>query len=407
MKKILNILVIISLIIFTNSCKKNNIDIVDNTSVIFNKFYNSTENTKPVVKKVIEQIKQSGRYNDLEKFVTKYGFPKWDKALNHPKNKNQLDDDSSATAEYVIIPTVIENDNKVNGFIAVETTVSGINFQTYLGTDYKRFPYKSSNISGATAELIVGIMLVLENETFGYEKFSITDSQLSFYRAAPNNTDIALLELIPVSNSLVGETCYYEQYWWDNGLGNWTPLGGPIAIFCWGGSGIGDITNMPDPGSGGGSGGGSTPPYNNDYEICKKNFDDFGEGEAVSEFQNSEELSNNNNIRIKKYKWICFKMMTYALISEETGTHEFTGTVYKPLGEWTWKTLTHDKIKHEGFIAIIELEYKDGGGLGSTVGLYHAAMDVNFSVTKKLVCMNYPFNSTTNFSKGIVIDVNQ
>ena len=399
MKKILNILLITSLVFINNSCKKNNIDIVDNTSIVFNKFYASTENTKPVVKKVIEQIKQSGRYNDLEKFATEYGFPKWDKALIHPKKEIQLDDDSSAAEEYVIIPTVLENDNKVNGFIAVETTINGINFQTFLGTDYKRFPYESITTTGATAELMVGILLALEHETFDYEKFSITDSQLSFYRAPQNSEDIALLEIKPEQTSLTGRTCYYEQYWYVDGRGNWTALGLPIEIFCWGGGGLTDITNLPGPGSGGGSGGGSTPPYNNDYEICKRNFDDINsQGSSCSNFIGIEDMGGSGNLRLKKYIWECYRLPTWRLISEEIGEHEFVSTVNKPTGEWTWKSLTHNKIKNEGFIGIISISFKDDGG-SPTIGLYSAVMDINFSVTKSLLCKGFPFETTENCSQ--------
>ena len=394
MKKILNILLITSLVFINNSCKKNNIDIVDNTSIVFNKFYASTENTKPVVKKVIEQIKQSGRYNDLEKFATEYGFPKWDKALIHPKKEIQLDDDSSAAVEYVIIPTVLENDNKVNGFIAVETTINGINFQTFLGTDYKRFPYESITTTGATAELMVGILLALEHETFGYEKFGINDSQLSFYRAPQNSGDIPLLEIKPdqTSNSEI-VTCYIYQNWGIDNNGNHVQIGPAILLFC-----LSEIANLDEPGPGGG-GGGSTPPYNNDYEICKRNFDDINsQGSSCSNFIGIEDMGGSGNLRVKKYIWECYRLPTWRLISEEIGEHEFVSTVNKPTGEWTWKSLTHNKIKNEGFIGIISISFKDDGG-SPTIGLYSAVMDINFSVTKSLLCKGFPFETTENCSQ--------
>ncbi|MBS4043792.1 MAG: hypothetical protein KGZ59_08245 [Chitinophagaceae bacterium] len=395
MKKILNILVITFLVFINNSCKKNNIDIVDNTSVVYNKFYATTENTKPVVKKVIEQIKQSRRYNDLEKFVTKYGFPKWDKALSHTKNEIQLDDDSSAAEEYVIIPTVIENDNKVNGFIAVETTINGINFQTFLGTDYKRFPYESTTNSEATAELMVGILLALENETFGYEKFSITDTQLSFYRAPQNSGDIALLEIKPEETTIVGETCYYEQYWWVDGQ-NWTPIGPPIAIFCWGGGGFTDITNLPDPSSGG-SGGGSVPPYNNDYEICKKNVDEVFNSlrEVPSNKRKISDVMDGNNIsRNISYESDEVEGHFFTIVSLSSGKSVRT-SISSP---WYWDNYDMNSLRMDGNAWYGEINYSllAGGQTSYRNSRRDAEVDYNIKIVCKYTCFSMLGSSIAN-----------
>jgi hypothetical protein len=409
MKKLTIMFAFVAIVMGFAGCKKESIQNAKNNALT-EKFYAITDKTKPVVKRVIEQIKQSGRYTDLEAYVTKYGYPNWDRAIIKPKKTFSIENVSGSENDGLFIPTVFLNSSKVDGFIAVSIVGGVINFASYLDTDYKKFPYESSNASGISAENVVGILLALENTTFGYEKFGVNDPQLSFYRTQqPNsNGEIPLLQINAHIDPLVGETCYWECWVWDDGRGHITQLTNWVALFCWGGIDPTVPMTSGEPGGFGGGGGGGVPPppINNDYEECKKTFEaGSSDGVDCSDFQGSEEIRNDNVIRAKKYKWICFKMPTYNLLSEELGIHEFTSTVYKPTGEWIWQSLTHTNIQHQGFIAIISVTYKDNGG-APTIGLYNSLMSLNFAVTKSLVCKGFPFESTTVFNQSIAININ-
>lgn len=78
-----------------------------------------------------------------------------------------------------------------------------------------------------------------------------------------------------------------------------------------------------EPGGSGGGGAAAPPPINNDYEVCKKNFDDFiSAGYACSEPESEITLNETDEIKTKQYEWVIFRNLTWVLFSKEIGVHQ-------------------------------------------------------------------------------------
>jgi hypothetical protein len=401
MKKLTIMFAFMAMLMGFGGCKKESIQNAKNIALA-EKFYAVTDKTKPVVKRVIEQIKQSGRYADLEAYVTKYGYPNWDKAITKPKKTFSIENVSGGENDGLFIPTVFLNSNKVDGFIAVSIVGGVINFASYLDTDYKKFPYESSNASGITAENVVGILLALENTTFGYEKFGVNDPQLSFYRTQQlnSNGEIPLLQINAHIDPLVGETCYWECWVWDDGRGHITQLTNWVALFCWGGSDPTVPMTSAEPGGSGGGGGGSAPPppINNDFEICKKNFDDFiASGQACSEPESETTLSETNEVKSKQYEWRIFKNLTWALFSKEIGIHQRDPNPPNSSLQWKWKSLTHQSLRSAGLSLGGSITYQDKG-CQVDMGIYNAGVTVDYELHFSAVCSGSPLSWDLSYS---------
>ena len=184
-KKMLFLLLacLLSFSITFNSCKKNDITIdpVEREQAPkSSKFFSVKADTDPVVKRIVADIiKRNNSKEFVTGFAGKNGYPVWDKIL---ANKIKLVNSSftasnlNSTDTIILIPLVLEGQQRVNGFIKAVINDS-IKMSYSLACDYKNYPFNSDE-PGNSAENFATLIMTLDKLVFGYNKFTITDSLL-------------------------------------------------------------------------------------------------------------------------------------------------------------------------------------------------------------------------------------
>ncbi len=137
-----------------------------------------------------------------------------------------------------MIPLVLQNDKSVNSFIACKLEKI-IAFQLYERNNYQKFGYNNSN-NTPDANDITRKFLSMDHRVFGFTKFGILDSALSFYRPKPRK-GFNFYSLQYKRNNMNNATtqvydedpCEEEAWFYDDGYGNisqvtnWYGVGGP------------------------------------------------------------------------------------------------------------------------------------------------------------------------------------
>ncbi len=227
MKKVISMFALVAILGTTVfiSCKKGVGN--DQNAEVSAKFFKTTAQTKPAVKKLVQYIQQTNKFGDIEKFVKKYGYPNWDKSIVMKKGNVAAREEGEE--DYVLAPTVDANsDNDLLGFIASEVSSTTVVCTAYLGTDYKAFAYQSTNPSSVSAEDIVNVMLSLEQDLKGVSAFKITDPLLESFNAIQNGK-VPLVQLDDANSSNLGSGCVYKKVinivdGQQTDLTTWTPL---------------------------------------------------------------------------------------------------------------------------------------------------------------------------------------
>lgn len=207
-------------------------------------------------------------------YAERIGFPYWDKAIVMKNN--------SASGEQVLvfIPFVRDKEETVNSSLLVRIAGTDTSFKMVYASRYS-----TSTAKGDDGRLSAIILMSLNKNVFGYERFRITDSTV--FKGLGKN--VAFVNLpsgqAGQSGSLTGrmvyytvEICYEIEVPRNNGyVDGGCPPDAPCpqtesAIRCdtysgWyddgGGGGDGDGGSTPtNPGGGGGGGGGNPPPPN-------------------------------------------------------------------------------------------------------------------------------------------------
>lgn len=248
-----------------------------------NNFFSTPSNSNLQVKRIVEQLKIKNN-SFIVKLANNEGFPKWDKIEFKIVKKNisqirsqsinsTLIDSSIAYDTIALIPLVLQNDKSVNSFIACKLERI-IAFQLYERNNYKQFGYIKSN-NTPEANDITRKFLSMDHRVFGYTKFGILDSALSFFKPKPRkgfnfySLQYKGNSMNNISTQAAGDACEEEAWFYDDGYGNiiqvsnWNDVGGPCEPDTrW--------VDSYDPNWGGGSGTGSggsggQPIDNNGY----------------------------------------------------------------------------------------------------------------------------------------------
>ncbi len=184
--KILLLPFLVSLIFFISCAKLDTkLDMQnENIAVATTKFFKVPSTTDPLTLKVINEIKTR---NDKKEFVSSFavmnGYPVWDKALilvdksKHQTSFSNSGDGSSINDTIFLIPLVLINETKVNGFIKA-TLNEDIRINYSLAQDYKNYSFATSGLTPSDATRFAFCMIYLNKKVFADKQYNITDSRL-------------------------------------------------------------------------------------------------------------------------------------------------------------------------------------------------------------------------------------
>lgn len=171
------------------SCKKTDISLdlnqkAKNSAVVdpvkTTKFLSSTS-SHYLVKKVIDLIQSKNDKKEfLTAFIDKNGYAFWDKSqiFTLTKSRTSFSSNNSLNAldTIILIPLVLEDQIRVNGFIKVVMNDS-VKMSYSLASDYKNYPIDRTE-TNFSAESFASLIMTMDKIVFNYTKFSITDSSL-------------------------------------------------------------------------------------------------------------------------------------------------------------------------------------------------------------------------------------
>jgi hypothetical protein len=186
-----NLFFTISLFTIT-SCKKSNVDAVENTNAIsIAKFLTAPPNTDPAVLKVIEKIKtMQAETGFLEKFIEQNGYAYWDKAVVKTPAPSIV---TSSDTTYITIPMAAEFTAIVNSLLVSKITNNNVDIKQTSESSYSLLPLeKDATSSQLSKEDFAKIFFFFSKEVFGKQDFKVndplmfqTDSSLAANAAAP------------------------------------------------------------------------------------------------------------------------------------------------------------------------------------------------------------------------------
>ena len=351
-----------AMLIGINSCKKGlNDKQAQTNAALMTKFYATTQKTKPATKRLIEYIKNNDKLGNLDAFVKKYGFPIWDKAIVMPQSnfaaRGENEDD------FIVVPTILEDDYKVNGFIAAEINENITRLKTYLDIDYKQIPYKNTTtVAGVTAEDFVGLLMELWQEVYGKDRFKMIDPLLNFAGINTINEKMylhigggtpPLQKGIFYSDPLPRDGCTYTCQGQEDDNGNWVQITPWTLLKCPENT-VNQLLELPTGGGGGGGASGAGDPPIKPLtveEICKMNFSQmmYSTEDANVVFSSSPQFEDGTNplqrpvnigwtIATNPFGWV---------------VNTYWNGVIKRLtynSNWTWDTFVFDKVDIDGTV---------------------------------------------------------
>jgi hypothetical protein len=406
MKKIVNIIAIIAIFAVLNGCKKENSNTeVKSETITKEMFYKIEPNANKIIQKVVNFIKNTDRYQDLNEYVKKFGYPNWNKAIIQAKTSNVITEDvnNNPLDYYLIVPTILPNQAKITGFIAIDIVGNLVQFSTKLASNYKNYPYESANISGVTAEDILSCYLVLEKQVFEMNKFLVSDELLAFYKVHDNTKGLYYLQLGSDESGTIenDRICYWERWVYSTANGD-IPLSDWVPIFCWKNSII-NLAGSLDEGAGGGSSGGSgsgnpPPPPLTDEEICNMKFQNLAHSTIVaSEPHTGMGADIDPNNRQTYVRWLPFTNSGGWV----TETY-WEGKLYrhKLSDPWKWTSFTFDKINVAGVVTggTVGLSLTNSNVHIDNLGKY-ATIRVTVLFDYKTTCFGVPHSVTESFIK--------
>ena len=175
------VLFIIAIIICSSSCRKTDFVKDENGNSINSieeKFFNTHRSNDPIEQKLVDYIK---RYNNklhfVEQTTKQIGYPRWDKATIFKNEATSFTNslDNSSTIYY--IPFVRDSQNYVNASMSIVVNATDTTFSYLLDWQYKTLPNTPTSVNDDAEKLAI-LLMRLDKNVFGYNKFYITDSSL-------------------------------------------------------------------------------------------------------------------------------------------------------------------------------------------------------------------------------------
>jgi hypothetical protein len=272
-------------LLFLISCRKDLLfDKLENVS-ISEKFFAHSGKTEKIILSVIDEIRNRNNKREfVSNFAIKNGLPIWDKPIiSYPVAKSNFSNSFSqsnieetvATDTFVYVPIVLEDGDKVNGFILAKIN-NGVEILYSLAKDYKAFSFENGVDLNDASKFVV-MNLLLNKEVFGVSNYKITDYNLF---TGDNETDNA--NSLSIEGRLAASECaiisWQSQYCGtpyytgcrsecDNCGTYCYPISSSVEIciapntVTWPAGGIGISAGGSGSGESGGGGGGDIPHY--------------------------------------------------------------------------------------------------------------------------------------------------
>lgn len=224
--------------IVLHSCRKLDIDKQSQpppNQEYAKRFFTVPASTDAAVVRVADYIRQrNNEKNFAEKLVRFDGYAQWDKTYvqvldaassntirtaSVSSNAASLSGNGRDTIMY--IPMVPQGANYVYSFIWAKLNGNNVEWRLFSGRDYDTHPNGSPKSDGITAEKIAVISMLLDNRTFGYTEFTVSDRKLfnsgGFSSDKPKHVKLTTkntgsASMVPGGSVRINSTYMYVEY---------------------------------------------------------------------------------------------------------------------------------------------------------------------------------------------------
>lgn len=164
------------------SCRKmDSLSVPIQDKEVAAKFLRLPPTASSQLRKVAKRLKTlNQRAGFLTTIALNDGYAVWDKAIIAKSNsvaKRNLAKTESANDTIILIPLVLDNDNRVNAFISARFNDS-ISLMLYRANEYESYGFGTLQDSTINAEKLAVQFMLLDFETFGYSDFDVIDDRL-------------------------------------------------------------------------------------------------------------------------------------------------------------------------------------------------------------------------------------
>jgi len=279
---------VLALVIIYLSCRKYDSRpeaqvFSDNNSKFFNAHRSSDKLEETIVNYLVQQ---DAKVPFVERSINQVGYPMWNKKMVISKTKVNSKGATEATT-IAYIPFVRDAENFVNASIAVRFSPGDTSFWFLCDWQYSRRQFQGSGtMTDSSAEKMALLFMALDQNTFGRNRFDITDMRLfhgsSNYADTVNKTRWVKIEPLTngARNTTMASICYTTTVYtigmnhhcvgcWPNPCDMCTAVcvdwytTTTTEVHC-----FDEEINPPPPTGGGGSGGGGSGSGNTNPPPC-------------------------------------------------------------------------------------------------------------------------------------------
>lgn len=233
LKNIFQVITFLLIILFVQSCSKN--------ELIYQSEYNKRINTFFKSKKLLDastlrvqnhMLRLNSQKKFISDFIKKNGYPLWDNVYNKTNSKSlkrklDITDFTNSEDTLLIIPIAIEGQEKISGFITAKLDALNVKLNLYRTKDYNIYTYNTNFDSINTDKATLQIMW-LENLVYFHKKFLINDNNL-FNESTSSSTSsryikvtrikdltdegkFATIEICTTTQSSNGCSCWHHDF---------------------------------------------------------------------------------------------------------------------------------------------------------------------------------------------------
>jgi len=201
-----NLIIITLLTLLFQSCKKSDqvVSIEKELSSLERKFFFTNRTGDSTEGKLVDfLIRQNRSKSFVEKTTKIIGFPRWEKMITI-KSKSEISGRGASDSLLTIyfVPFVRNSQNYVNASLVISVYPNDTTFAYRSDWEY-RYKTHGSPIVDSTAEAHAVFFMFLDNKTFGYTEFNITDTSL-FPTTHVANGGLKKLKILNTPSSLSG-----------------------------------------------------------------------------------------------------------------------------------------------------------------------------------------------------------
>jgi hypothetical protein len=169
------------------------------------KFFSNHRTADPTEAAIVDFIKRKNAKSPfIDKVISQIGYPYWDKIMSFkkPLNTSNGRGNTGDSASIYYIPFVRDSQNYVNASLMIKAQQGDTTMQYACDWQYQSRVHGSPNVD-TTAEKLALFFMLLDNRTFGYTEFDITDNNL-FQEAVAGPNGKRKLGFINISSPNAG-----------------------------------------------------------------------------------------------------------------------------------------------------------------------------------------------------------